>query len=211
MTEMDPQDQKNSREESTAGQTAPDPPIADLFSLLLSNPLSGQGKVLAQLSDKKILMSGSICSLLNVISLFLMIVGILRGIFGPFIRMTGGDYFGLFIVCIIPVAALFGGFIILGRLGKTTALDMRQSLFCAGLTLLPTTVALLVSWAWLSTIGMVKVVPFFLVFGLSFSLLLIFGALVDLLDLDEKRAFLMTPTLVAVAMILASIMGSLLM
>jgi hypothetical protein len=211
MTEMEPEGEERSENQSTEGTTGASAGIGDMLSLFMSHPLSGQRRVLDQLSGQNTLIGGAVGSLLNVVALFLMIIGMLRGIFGPFIRMDGGDYAGLFVVCLIPVAALFGGFVLLGRLGKTGALDIQQSLFCAGLTLLPTTVALLLAWIWVSTVGMVKVVPILLIFGLSFSLLLIFGALVEMLNLDEQRAFLLTPTLVTVAMILASIMASLVM
>ncbi len=211
MTEPSPEE-KNGQENGPPEEASAEAPnIGELVTLIMSYPLSGQRKVMERLSDQHVLISGLVGSLLNVIALFLMIIGILRGIFGPFMRMSGGDYAGLFMSCVIPVAALFGGFVLLGRMGKKDALNVQQSLFCAGLTMAPTTAALLIAWAWLSTAGIVKVVPFLLVFGLSFSLLMIFGALVEMLDLNEQKAFLLTPTLVAVAMILASIMASLVM
>ena len=183
-------------------------PIAELVSLFLSNPLAGQRKILGRLSETNQWIGGGVLAFLNVMGLFLLIIGSIRGIFGAFARLSAGDYFGVFVVCLIPLAALFGGFLLLGRMGGGGRADARQSLFKAGFSLFPTTAALFLGWLWLAAVGIVQAAPMFLAFGLSYSLLLMFGALRELPALNEKTAFFFTPPLIAIALILAGIMAA---
>lgn len=184
-------------------------PIAELISLFLSDPLGGQRKILERLSATNRWIGGGVLAFLNVMGLFLLIIGLIRGIFGAFARLSAGDYFGFFVICLIPVGALFGGFLLLGRMGGGGRTDIQESLFKAGFSLFPATAALFLAWLWLAAVGIVQAVPLILAFGLSYSLLLMFGALRDLPTLNEKTAFFFTPLLIAIAFILAGIMAAL--
>lgn len=182
-------------------------PISEMISLFLSDPLGGQRKILERLSAPMQWAGGGGLVFLNVLGLYLMILGLIRGLFGAWARLSADDYFGVFVVCLIPVGALFGGFLLLGRMGGGGT-DLRQSLFKAGFSLFPTTAALFLAWIWLAAVGIVQAVPLILAFGLSFSLLLMFGALRELPALSEKTAFFFTPLLISIAIVLAGIMAA---
>ncbi|MFP4308870.1 MAG: hypothetical protein ACLFRG_22710 [Desulfococcaceae bacterium] len=205
-TVNDARDKTQAETRRTAGTSSA--PFSELVSLFLANPLTGQRKILERLSETNQWIGGGGLAFLNVLGLYLLIIGLIRGIFGAWARLTAGNYFGFFVVSLIPVGALFGGFLLLGRMGGGGRTDTRQSLFKAGFSLFPTTAALFLGWLWLAAVGIVQVAPLILAFGLSFSLLLMFGALRELPALNEKTAFFFTPLLVSIAIILAGVMAA---
>lgn len=183
--------------------------VSEMFSLFLSNPLFAQGRILERLSPNQQWIGGGGLVFLNVMGLYLMILGLIRGLFGAWVRFSAGDYFGFFVVCLIPVGALFGAFLLLSRMGGGKGVAPRPNLFKAGFSLLPTTAALFLAWLWLSAVGVVQIVPLILAFGLSFTLLLMFGALRELPALNETKAFFLTPVLISLSIILSGVLAQL--
>lgn len=152
-------------------------------TVVVTDPMGGQSKAMNSLGDK-----GSLAAGIFFVALF-VVLGYLFNMAGNF-----GNHLKLIGMWVMAPAALLGAFYVLGLVFKKP-LSLAKALFCAGVTIFPLTVAVVlmglgIFTGWIDTIIMV--------YGLSILVLLISGFLQDVLKATTQQAVLLAPTVLVV-------------
>ncbi|MEF2145923.1 MAG: hypothetical protein V3573_10790 [Desulfovibrionaceae bacterium] len=155
-------------------------------SVVFTDPMGGQGKAMRSLGEKKAFAAGVV-----YVALYIVVNNLFS--FGG----TLGNQFGQLLFSLIMPAGLMACFWGLGRLDQNEV-GLGGALFSAGVTLFPLTAATLllrlgVFGGWLSlVVGL---------YGLTITILLIAGFLMDVLQASTRRAVVLTPTILTVLLL----------
>ena len=160
---------------------------------LLGDPMGGQGKALAMLGDAKALSAGLVFNALFCVSALVCGYSTYLSPLGSSVGPV--DYVTLFLVALTPPAALWAGFVVVGKVfgGKASR---NACAFAAGVALLPMAIILLCIL--ILGPGNIEVIAVMGLFGLTITVLLLNSALLDVLKLSTRQAVLLTPTLILV-------------
>lgn len=171
----------------------------DALIFLVKDPMGGQGKAVAKLSETKAITVGAtFCILFAIAGLFLA-----ASIFGRGIGFSG--YVRLFVACLIPPLCLFGGHFAIGKFfGKKSTIG--KSLFSAGVASLPLAITMLLGWLFYVITSSGTITGLFTFFGLCISVLLINASLLDVLKVSTQQAVLLTPTMLVLSFYIAKIL-----
>lgn len=183
---------------------------------LLGNPVAGIGEAHASLGGERVLGVSVVFALIAAIGLALAGGLLIRAVLGGMMGGYGagfGFHFGAFLkstlIYLVTIVAAGGGVLLLARPFGGSA-SAPSSLFVAATAFLPLGVASLlaaiIAGVLSNRLGMI-IASLLMIYGACYLVLVLNAGLRQVAKVDERRAALATPSVLAVAALVSSLVG----